>query len=271
MPMHIHLQCWISHPSDHTVSIDSPAPQQQYRDKGNLMLKLLLLLIMILTTHNAVAQNALFKFQETQNQADQAYQSGYYARAYQLYQQLNKAGDKFSAFRIATMYEDGLHVEQNLVEAYAWSYLAAESGRQKLRAYHEHIKRRLNEEELSQARERAGELIRDYGMFTYATASKKTLRSMLSQCVGSRVGSRCDKVSVNWSGCSISIADDKSSSDTDRMPSVACLRVGSLGLTSYNVMPSTIRAVQKGLDEFIDQYNPGRVELGDFDLIDDPE
>lgn len=268
MPMHIYLQCWINHLSDQTASTDCPAFQHQHRDKGNLMFRLLLFLIMCLTTQIVFAQNAVGRFNELQTQADLAYQSGHYDRAYQLYQQLNKAGDKFSAFRIATMYEDGLHVEQDMIEAYAWSYLAAESGRQALRAYHEDIKQRLSNAQLDQARSRAGELIRDYGMFTYATASKKTLRSMLSQCAGSRVGNTCNKISVSWFGCDISANGNL---DTGRLPSVECLQVGSLGLTSYNVMPSTIRVVQKGLDEFIDQYNPGRVELGDFELIDDSE
>ncbi len=237
------------------------------------MFRLLLLLMLSLTTQFVLAQNAVGKFQELQKQADLAFQNGHYARAYQLYQHLNKAGDKFSAFRIASMYEDGLYVDPDLVEAYAWSYLAAESGRQQLRAYHEDIKRRLNAEQLTQARARAGELIRQYGMFAYATASKKTLRGMRSNCVGSRVGSRCDKVGVSWNGCDISASGGQSALDTsdpDRLPSLECLQVGSLGLTGYNEMPATIRAVQKGLDEFIDQYNPGRVELGDFELIDEP-
>ncbi|MBU1189190.1 MAG: hypothetical protein KKC01_09180 [Gammaproteobacteria bacterium] len=232
------------------------------------MSKLLLLLVACLSTQPVFAQNALFRFQETQKQADQAYNNGSYAHAYKLYQLLNEAGDKFSAFRIATMYEDGLHVEQSLVEAYAWSFLAAESGRQKLRAYHEDIKKRLHKEQLTMARERAGALIEEFGMFSYAMNSNKTLHSMLKQCAGSRVGNTCDKISVSWPGCDISVGNGQGN-DTDRLPSVDCLRIGSLGLSSYNVMPSTIRAVQKGLNEYINEYNPGRVELGDFELIDE--
>jgi len=34
-------------------------------------------------------------------------------------------------------------------------------------------------------------------------------------------------------------------------------------------MPINIRAVQKGLAEVIKKYQPGQVELGDFELIDE--
>jgi len=124
----------------------------------------------------------------------------------------------------------------------------------------------LNDEQLSRAQDRAGELIREFGMYAYATDTDKRLRSMLSQCAGSRVGNTCNKISVSWPGCDIAVGNG-AGNDTDRLPSVGCLRVGSLGLTSYNVMPSTIRAVRKCLDDYIAEYNPGQVELGDFELI----
>lgn len=208
----------------------------------------------------ASGNNAVLTLEKLQKRADIAYQKKRYARALQAYQLLSEAGDKFSAFRIATMYEDGLGVDKDLVEAYAWSYLAAEIQRQTFVEYHSQIKQRLADGQLAIARARAGELIREHGIYTTAIRTKDTLRKMLFECAGSRVGNTCDKVNVDWKGCSIS---------ADRLPSIQCLRLGVIGLTSYNTMPSTVRAAQRGLDELIDTYNPGRVELGDFELIDD--
>lgn len=203
--------------------------------------------------------NAVQTLEKLQKRADIAYQKQRYGRALQVYQLLSEAGDKFSAFRIATMYEDGLSVDKDLVEAYAWSYLAAETRRQAFVDYHRQIKQRLGDEQLAVARTRAGELIREHGIYTSAVRTKHTLRKMLFECAGSRVGNTCSKIDVSWNGCSIS---------ADRLPSLQCLRLGAIGLTSYNIMPSTVRTAQRGLDELIATYNPGQVELGDFELID---
>ena len=172
------------------------------------------------------SNNAVQTLEKLQDRADTAYQKQRYSRALQVYQLLSEAGDKFSAFRIATMYEDGLSVDKDLVEAYAWSYLAAETRRQAFVDYHRQIKQRLGDEQLAVARTRAGELIREHGIYTSAVRTKDTLRKMLFECAGSRVGNTCSKVSVDWKGCSIS---------ANRLPSMQCLRLGVIGLTSYNI------------------------------------
>lgn len=234
---------------------------------GNFRPLSFLILIMIsFACINAITayaeNNAVQALEKLQTHADLAFDREHYDLAMRLYLELNKVGDKFSAYRIANMYERGLGVKENRIAAYAWSYLAAETGSRVFLNYHQQIKQKLDNDALLSARTLAGDLIRNYGMFTNAVHAKQTLRSVLFQCAGSRVGNTCNKVSVTWLGCSTA---------SDRLPSTDCLRFGSLGLVSYTVMPTTIRAVQKGLNEFIDQYNPGRVELGDFDLIGDPE
>jgi hypothetical protein len=205
--------------------------------------------------------NAVQALQMLHQRADLAYVQKEYARAYELYVHLNKVGDKFAQFRLATLYEDGRHVQQDLVEAYAWSYLAAETGRKSLREYHLQIKSKLPAEQLPQARERASALVAEYGIFQQAIKAKDMLRSEIRKCTGSRVGSRCDAVSSSNLGCGIT---------SDRLPETKCLRIGSLGLVAVNgVFPAQIRQVQNGLRDFISDYNPGRVELGDLELIPD--
>ena len=81
----------------------------------------------------------------------------------------------------------------------------------------------LNDEQLSRAQDRAGELIREFGMYAYATDTDKTLRSMLSQCAGSRVGNTCNKISVSWPGCDIAVGNVLAMILTACHPWVVCV------------------------------------------------
>ncbi len=205
--------------------------------------------------------NAVQALQMLQQRADEAYAEADYKRAHKLYLHLNEIGDKFAQFRIAAMYEDGNFVAQDLIEAYGWSFLAAESGRQAFRDYHQQIKARLQPDQMSPARERAGELVAEHGIFVQAIRAQQMLRDELKRCTGSRVGNRCDAVSSSSFGCG---------SSADRLPEPKCLRIGSLGLAAVTgAFPAQIRQVQNGLRDFIREYNPGSVELGDFELIAD--
>ena len=205
--------------------------------------------------------NAVQALQVVQQRADEAYGEADYERAHELYMLLHQVGDKFAQFRIAAMYEDGNFVAQNLIEAYAWSFLAAETGRQAFRDYHQQIKAKLQPDQLSPARERAGELVAEHGIFVQAIRAQQMLRNELKACTGSRVGNRCDAVSSNSYDCGLS---------ADRLPARKCLRIGSLGLAAVaGAFPAQIRQVQNGLRDFIREYNPGSVELGDFELIAD--
>jgi len=195
-----------------------------------------------------------------QTRADSAYADKRYDLAYKLYSMLTQVGDKFSAFRIATLYEDGLGVGQDMIEAYAWSYLATETGRQAFIDYHQQIKDKLNDDQLTHARKRAGELIRSYGKYAYAIEAQKRLRDVRFKCTGSRTGNTCSKVDASWLGCSVA---------SEELPSLDCLYFGSLSLMSYNGMPLQLNQAMRDLREFIYDYSPGKVELGDLELIDD--
>jgi len=205
--------------------------------------------------------NAKQALEQMQQRADLAYTDGDYARAYRLYDKMQKIGDHFSEYRLATMYENGWYVEQNLIEAYAWSYLAAESGRQAYRDYHESIKQKLSAADLKSARERAGNLIVENGVYVNMVENRRLLRDASRKCTGSRLGSRCDAVSLAAFNCSTA---------NELEPDLECLRIGSLGLASLATAPADLKAIQKAIDDYIDQYQPGRVELGDFELIGDP-
>jgi len=207
------------------------------------------------------SMNAVQALQQAQLRADDAYNNKDYKVAYRRYLKLAEIGDKFAQFRLAVMHEDGHHVEQNMVQAYAWSYLAAENQRREFVDYHQSIKARLNSDSLDAARKRASDLIADYGLYRQAVAAEELLIKTLRTCTGSRVGNTCDAVEVEELTCNI---------QSDRIPPPSCLRIGSMGLQAIvGSFPLQIRHVRQNLREFIDRYNPGRVELGDFELIDD--
>jgi hypothetical protein len=204
--------------------------------------------------------NAVQALRQSQMLADDAYADQDFKLAYIRYQTLAEIGDKFAQFRLAVMFEEGQFVDQDMVEAYAWSYLAAENGRAEYTSYHSNIKSHLSSDQLTSARQRAGDLITKFGLYRQAAEAEDLLVQTLRSCTGSRVGNTCDAVEVADFTCNI---------QSDRVPSPSCLRIGTMGLQSIvGNFPLQIRHVRKNLRDFMDQYNPGRVELGDFELID---
>ncbi len=205
--------------------------------------------------------NAVQSLQQAQQRADDAYADQNYQTAYRRYMKLAEVGDKFAQFRLAVMYEEAQHVAQDMIAAYAWSYLAAESRRKEFMSYHASIKSKLKPDQLEAARQHAGDLITKYGLYRQAVEAEELLVKTMRTCTGSRVGNTCDAVEVADFTCNI---------QSDRTPSPSCLRIGTMGLQAIvGSFPLQIRHVRQNLRDFMDRYNPGRAELGDFELIDD--
>ena len=205
--------------------------------------------------------NAVQSLRQAQQRADDAYADQSYKTAYRRYMKLAEVGDKFAQFRLAVMYEEGQHVEQDMIAAYAWSYLAAENRRKEYLSYHASIKAKLKPDQLEAARQRAGDLVAKYGLYRQAVEAEDLLVKTLRTCTGSRVGNTCDAVEV---------ADFTCNTQSDRVPSPSCLRIGTMGLQSIvGNFPLQMRHVRQNLRDFMDRYNPGQVELGDFELIEE--
>lgn len=240
---------------------------QQYR----LMSGLVLLLTLISSTGSAqifgVAGittsrvNAVQALQRFQQSADRFYASGHYDMALRDYMILSSYSDKYSQYRLATMYYDGKGTTKDLIEAYAWSFVSAESRKPDFVEFHKQVRSQLSEQELVAAREKASDYIARSGLFRAAIDARKMIAREKSECTGSRVGSTCHRVG----GSSLSCNGDGNSA-----PSRRCLTIGSVGLPSVTgIFPSHLRTIERTLDQFIDEYDPGRVELGDLELIDD--
>lgn len=211
---------------------------------------------------NAVQALALY-----QQRADKAFDSERYDRARREYRELAKLGDKYAQYRLAVIYEQGLGVPIDLIEAYAWSYVATESERSEYKEYHRSIRGQLNGRQLEAARELAGDRIGELGTYTVAINARKEIRQQKSECVGSRIGSSCERVSTI--GTRPGSFGFSCNGFNGSIPSRSCLMLGAIGLPSViGQQPSDIRKIERVLNQFIRSYDPGRIELGDLELID---
>lgn len=207
--------------------------------------------------------NAVHALEVFKHDADEAYITGHYQNAFNMYRKLATIGDKFAQFRLAVMYAEGLSVDADPVLAYAWSHVAAENDQVQYRQFDSAIEASLDEKELVAAHDLAEDLLSRYGVFANAVAAKKMLDRARRNCTGSRTGSRCDAVT------SITLTNDCTANYTS-FPSKECLRTGSLGLLSVSGnFPASLNRLETALDIVIETYNPGNVELDELELLND--
>ncbi len=205
--------------------------------------------------------NAVQAFQKTQERADVHYKAERYKQAFKLYHQLAEYNDKFSQYRVAYMYANGRGVEKDMTEAFAWSYVASETRQKGFVNYHVKVRDSLTPEQIDSGKELAQEYREDYGTFAVASKARRLVRKQKGSCVGSRVGSSCDRVTSVGINCGAAV---------EGTPDKECLTLGSVGLPGIaGMQPSDIRTVENHLKDMMDEYNPGRVELGDLELIED--
>ena len=98
---------------------------------------------------------------EIRNEADQYYQELNLKKAYKLYYKLAKAGDRYSQDRVSHMYATGEGKSADMTEAYAWSVVAAESGKEEFVKKSTDLLQRT--EDTTAAEKRAAKLVNKYG------------------------------------------------------------------------------------------------------------
>lgn len=207
-------------------------------------------------------QNAVHALEKAQQRADEHYKAERYERAYNMYHTLAEYGDKFSQYRVAFMHHYGRGVERDLEQAFAWSYVAAEAGEPAFVKYHRQIRSQFTADQLPPLKKLAGQYLADYGVYAQATRARGLISKEMRKCSGSRTGNTCNKVSSSGWNCGLASADD--------VPTSECLTLGMVGLPGLSGMqPADIRNTQKNLSLLQDQYNPGRVELGELEVIPD--
>ena len=212
--------------------------------------------------------SAVFAYRAYEQRVHNYYNSEQYARALDGYHRLAMYNNKLAQYRLAYMYSQGLGTETDWVEAFAWSVLAKESLPQDQDEFqqtyinlHEYIKNRLPVDSLTAAKMLADDYLSRYGTFIFSIkARRKIHRDKHSRCTGSLVGN-CDNVrTVGVNGfCTIRAND---------YPPPQCLLYGSVGLPGLaGISYQELRTVTKQITQTIDDYNPGRVELGEFDVL----
>ncbi|MEJ8568001.1 hypothetical protein [Elongatibacter sediminis] len=126
--------------------------------------------------------------------ADADYAEGDHHRAFRQYVRLAKKGDPFSQYRASYMYLMGEGVEQDLVNAFAWAVLAAESEAPQLETYLGEVKDRIPVDQRETAQKRAENYLRQWGRVALAVEARRKADRQMRSCTGSRLGTRCDEV-----------------------------------------------------------------------------
>ncbi len=205
--------------------------------------------------------NAVLAFNKLQERADESYADGEYQRAYEEYMQLAKFNDKYSQYMVGAMYANGQGVDQDLAEAFAWSYVSAENKHKEFVNAHVKLKQHMNPAQQQRGRDLAKQYREDFGTYALANKARRMVRKSKRGCTGSRLGSSCDSVASASLNCNAS---------GQGVLSNECLAFGAIGLPSIaGMQPNHLRMVEKQLKELMNNYNPGKVELGELEIIED--
>ena len=212
------------------------------------------------------------KYHRQQNYADQLYLNGEFGEAMKQYMPLAKKGDSFSQYRISYMYLEGQGTEVDLVESYAWAYLAAQNRQKELVEYRDKVGSLVPEKQHRKALRRVDYYTRKWGNLAIADEAIKGARTELRNCTGSRVGSRCDEVyaaempnfwGINPGQGGGSGGDGGSASASGSHSSGTSGAGGSArDMAYYQQLRDSIRALNQHIEE-----NSGTVELGEFEVL----
>lgn len=125
---------------------------------------------------------------EDRAKADAYLEAGDTKKAFKAYRSLARDGDHDAQFTLAEMYETGVGTRIDLVDAYAWSVLAAESDLEALGLYSEQVLSQIQDKD--KARRAALKLKEKYGKEALAEKAERLAVRGNGQRYGSCTGSR---------------------------------------------------------------------------------
>ncbi len=193
--------------------------------------------------------DAKLAFAQMQTLAGDLYQQQAYEKAYTLYRVLAEYGDKFSQHRLAVMYQNARGAQQDLVQAYAWSHVAAEASQQDFIHYHRLISRRLNDRQMTEADHLARQYLADYGIYSNLNKAKKVVRKHRSACPGLHSDAVCDHAQTVDLNCKVA---------KNTKPGHECLALGAVGLSGINGLPAAdLQTLELAMSEMMDRFQPG--------------
>ena len=215
-------------------------------------------------------------YERAQSQADELYQEGDYRKAYRKYLDLAKVGDSFAQYRVSYMNLYGEGRSKDVVEAFAWSTLAAQNKHPELVQYRDTLWEALDEETQEDAENKADKYMNRYGNLALAEKAREKARRRLSSCTGSRLSTRCEDVYLADMPNTVGGGPGAFGETGEVASSVAAARAGSAaeatlqgGAAARDVeYYQGLRRTVRQLDQYIAEHE-GRVELGEFELLDD--
>ncbi len=232
-----------------------------------------LFLLAVTPLHAATSQKS--SYVSKQERADQYYDKGNYQEALRGYLALAKSGDSFSQYRVSYMYLEGQGNKSDVVEAFAWAYLAAQTRADPLIDYRDTVSRLVPKDQQPKAIRKVDYYMRRWGNRNLANEAIRDTKRELHECTGSRLGTRCEDVyaaqmpkfwGINPGNGSELESVGGSNTVSGSQPSV----IGNLpGAPSRDVAYyQGLRQRITELNTFIGQ-NSGSVELGEFQVLED--
>ncbi len=211
-----------------------------------------------------------------QEKADQLYASGKYTEALKSYLSLAKQGDSFSQYRVSYMYLEGQGRESDIVEAFAWSYLAAQNKSDPLISYRDTVSAMVPKDQQNKATRKIEYYMRKWGNRQLASDMITQTKRELKDCTGSRLGTRCEEVYAAQMPKFWSINPGSGGPEVESIGG-SNTQSGSRSAGIGNQPGSPQRDVDyyQGLRARIDELNryigenSGNVELGELKVVED--
>ena len=152
---------------------------------------IMLMLAGVLLPLQAVGKSS---YQSSQEAADKLYTNKNYKEALRQYLRLAKKGDHFSQYRVSYMYLEGQGHEEDIVEAFAWAYLAAQTRQDELLDYRDTVSQLVPADKQNKAMRKLDYYMRKWADRELASVMITQTKRELHECTGSRLGTRCEEV-----------------------------------------------------------------------------
>jgi hypothetical protein len=208
-----------------------------------------------------------------QEQADKLYAGGKYTEALKSYLSLAKQGDSFAQYRVSYMYFEGQGHESDIVESFAWAYLAAQNKSDPLIKYRDTVSAMVPENQQNKAVRKIDYYMRKWGNRKLASDMITQTKRELNDCTGSRLGTRCEEVYAAQMPKFWGI-NPGNGSEAESVGGGSA-KSGTVSSDTGNAPGSPTRdvAYYQGLRARIDELNryigenSGTVELGEFQVL----
>lgn len=225
--------------------------------------------------------SAIATHREYQQSVHENFNRHDFKKAFEGYSLLAMFNDKVAQYRLAFMYHHGLGIDKNPLQAYAWAKLSKESQpidqddyQQTYVNLYEQISAQLDELQREHAELLATEYYSKYSLFAVAQRARRLIRKNKTKCTGSLLGvcDRTSRIIVGNPRNTENIGNLRNTSCdlvSNRRPGTNCLTYASVGLAGVSGLSgSELNTHLKRLDQIIERYNPGRVELHELEIID---